>query len=153
MTTSLEISCPHCVQRNRLPADRIAHNPSCGKCHQALLDSPLTATHRTIADLTRQVHLPVLVDFWAPWCAPCRGFAPTFQAASARFAGQAVFAKVDTEAEPALGQTFGIRSIPTLIVFFAGREQERVSGALPAADLDRLVRLAIERSRAGRAGA
>jgi thioredoxin 2 len=80
------------------------------------------------------------VDFWAPWCAPCRGFAPTFKAAAGRFAGQAIFAKVDTEAQPALGQQFNIRAIPTLVTFAGGREAGRVSGALPAGELDRLIR-------------
>jgi thioredoxin 2 len=136
----MEVRCPHCSQRNRLPVDRIAQAPSCGKCRQLLLDAPLAADPATLAALISQPHLPVLVDFWAPWCAPCRGFAPTFEAAAARFAGQALFAKVDTEAQPTLGQQYNIRAIPTLLTFVGGRESGRVSGALPAGDLDRLIR-------------
>jgi thioredoxin 2 len=144
----MEIACPHCSQRNRIPDERIAQGPSCGKCHQPLLDAPVSTSHRTFTDLVSQPQLPVLVDFWAPWCAPCRSFAPTFKAAAASFAGQAIFAKVDTEAEPELGQQYGIRSIPTLVAFSNGREIGRVSGALPAGDLDRMIRQVIERAAA-----
>jgi thioredoxin 2 len=144
----MEIACPHCSQRNRIPDERVAQGPSCGKCHQQLLDAPVSTSHRTFMDLVSQPQLPVLVDFWAPWCAPCRSFAPTFKAAAARFAGQAIFAKVDTETEPELGQKYGIRSIPTLVAFSNGREIGRVSGALPAGDLDRMIRQVIERASA-----
>ena len=149
----MEIACPHCSQRNRLPQDRLAQGPSCGKCHQPLLDAPITVNQQGFAALVSQPHLPVLVDFWAPWCAPCRGFAPTFKAAAGKFAGQAIFAKVDTEAEHGLGQQFGIRSIPTLVAFSSGREVGRVSGALPGAELERLVRQVIERAGAAHPGA
>jgi len=142
----MDLACPHCSQKNRVPDDRIAQQPSCGKCHQPLLDAPLALDQRSFEALVAQPRLPVLVDFWAPWCAPCRGFAPTFKAAAGRFAGEAVFAKVDTEEQPELGQQFGIRSIPTLVAFSHGREIGRVSGALPAGDLERLVRQVIERA-------
>jgi thioredoxin 2 len=145
----MELSCPHCSQRNRLPADRLAQGPSCGKCHQPLLSAPLTANRTVLSDLIGQPRLPVVVDFWAPWCGPCRGFAPTFKAAASRSGGQVVFAKVDTEAEPELGQQYQIRSIPTLLTFIGGREAGRISGALPAADLERLVQQAIRTSAAG----
>ena len=142
----MEITCPHCSQRNRVPPGKAGQSPSCGKCQQPLLDAPIAAGQRTFGDLITQSDLPILVDFWAPWCAPCRGFSPTFKAAAGRYAGKALFVKVDTEAEPALGQQFSIRSIPTLAAFSGGREISRVSGALPAAELDRLVRQMIDRS-------
>lgn len=149
MTSSLEIACPRCSQRNRLPAARVGQAPACGKCHRLLLDLPVTATRRNLSDLLVQTHLPLVVDFWAPWCAPCRGFAPAFEAAAARFAGQTLFVKVDTAAEQSLAQQFNIRSIPTLVVFSGGREIRRLSGALPAAELEGLVRQTIADFHAG----
>jgi thioredoxin 2 len=140
----MELACPHCSQRNRLPVERVAQEPSCGKCHQPLLDAPVAVGPKALAALIAQPHLPVVVDFWAPWCAPCRTFAPTFAAAAKRFSGQALFLKVDTEAEPFLGQQFNIRSIPTLATFVGGKEKNRVSGALPAAELDRLIRQSVD---------
>ncbi len=136
----MEISCPHCGQRNRAPASRFAQEVSCGKCHQALLAGPIDVDQAGLTELIEQSAVPVLVDFWAPWCGPCRSFAPTFKAAASQFGGQVVFAKLDTEANQAVGQQFNIRSIPTLAAFFQGKELSRVSGALPAADLERLIK-------------
>ena len=149
----MQLACPHCSQRNRVPAERLAQDPACGKCHQPLLNAPVDAERGTLAELLSQEQLPVLVDFWAPWCAPCRGFAPTFKTAAERFAGSAVFAKVNTEADPGLGQQYNIRAIPTLLAFFNGREIGRVSGALPAPELERLVRQTVERARSSPANA
>ena len=142
----MQITCPHCSQRNRLPANRLAQEPACGKCHEPLLDAPVDAGALNFAELVSQQQLPVLVDFWAPWCAPCRSFAPTFKAAAEKFTGDAIFAKVDTEAEPDLGRQFNIRSIPTLVAFFKGQELARISGALSAAELERMVRQIVERA-------
>ena len=136
----MEISCPHCAQRNRVPADRLADQPTCGRCRRSLLDAPVAADEALLAELLAQPRLPVLVDFWAPWCGPCVGFAPTFAIAAGRHAGRLVFAKVNTEAEPALAQRFLIRAIPTLAWFVGGREAGRLTGALPPAELDRVIR-------------
>ena len=136
----MEIACPHCGQRNRVPTERLAQGPVCGKCREPLLSGPVNADAQQLAELIAQDSLPVLVDFWAPWCGPCVGFAPTFKAAAAKYGGQLVFAKVDTEAHQAVGMRHNIRSIPTLASFRQGRELGRISGALPPAQLDQLVR-------------
>ena len=136
----MEIACPHCGQRNRVPAERLAQGPVCGKCREALLSAPVNAGPELLAALIAQDSLPVLVDFWAPWCGPCVGFAPTFKAAAAKYGGRVVFAKVDTEAHQAVGAQHNIRSIPTLASFRKGRELGRISGALPPAQLEQLVR-------------
>ncbi len=136
----MEIVCPHCGQRNRLPAERLAQGPVCGKCREALLSAPVNAGPELLAALIAQDSLPVLLDFWAPWCGPCVGFAPTFKAAAAKYGGRVVFAKLDTEAHQAVGAQHNIRSIPTLASFRKGRELGRISGALPPAQLEQLVR-------------
>ena len=136
----MEIACPHCGQRNRVHAERLAQGPVCGKCREALLSAPVNAGPELLAALIAQDSLPVLVDFWAPWCGPCVGFAPTFKAAAAKYGGRVVFAKVDTEAHQAVGAQHNIRSIPTLASFRKGRELGRISGALPPAQLEQLVR-------------
>ena len=136
----MEIACPHCGQRNRVPAERLAQGPVCGKCREALLSAPVNAGPELLAALIAQDSLPVLVDFWAPWCGPCVGFAPTFKAAAAKYGGRVVFAKVDTEAHQAVGAQHNIRSIPTLASYRKGRELGRISGALPPAQLEQLVR-------------
>lgn len=135
----MEISCPHCAQRNRIAPAKLAANAVCGKCREPLLNAPLDIDGHDLEELIEDSALPLLVDFWAPWCAPCRGFAPTFKAAAAKFGGQLLFVKLDTEAHPAAGHAFNIRSIPTLAVFHRGQELGRVSGALPMPSLQKLI--------------
>ncbi|MCJ0825515.1 thioredoxin TrxC [Luteimonas sp. 50] len=141
MTDPLLVACPHCQSLNRVPAGRLDARPDCGRCHQPLftgqplaLDAPGFTAH------VERGQLPVLVDFWAPWCGPCRMMAPQFEQAAAQLEPRVRLAKVDTEAQPALGNRFGIRSIPTLALFHHGRELARQAGAMGAADIVRWTR-------------
>lgn len=135
----IQLNCPHCHTANRIPEERLADHPVCGSCRQPLLDAVHAMDASTLPQALGQSALPVIVDFWAPWCAPCRSFAPTFATAAQRHGGKLLFTKVDTEAEQAIGVRFQIRSIPTLAVFQGGQELGRVSGALPPAQLESLI--------------
>ena len=131
MSDALLIACPHCHRKNRVPAARLAEGGVCGGCKAPLFVAKSVALTAATFDAHSGSDLPLVVDFWAPWCGPCRQFAPVFEQAAARLEPQVQLAKVDTEAEPALAQRFAIRSIPTLMIFRQGREVARMSGALP----------------------
>lgn len=131
MSTPLSVPCPHCAALNRVPEDRLGQHPVCGRCKQPLFEGkPVALTAANFDAVAGRGELPVVIDFWAPWCGPCLSFAPVFAEAAASLEPQLRLAKVDTEAQPALAQRFGIRSIPTLLVLRNGKEIARQAGAL-----------------------
>jgi thioredoxin 2 len=127
----MHIVCPRDGAVNRVPAERLAEGPRCGKCHQPLFEGAPMALSGANFDLhAGRSDLPLLVDFWAPWCGPCRAMAPAFEKAAALLEPRMRLAKVNTEDEPQIASRFGIRSIPTLILFKGGQEVARQPGAL-----------------------
>jgi thioredoxin 2 len=141
MDASTHIACAHCGATNRVPSARLSQDPVCGRCGRELLDGqPLELTELNFDTVVSRTELPVLVDFWAPWCGPCRMMAPAFEQAAAQLKGQALLVKVNSDDNPGLSQRYGIRSIPTLVKLQAGREQARQSGAIPASAIVTLAR-------------
>jgi len=141
MSDNLHVVCPHCDAVNRLPAQRLGERPTCGQCRLALFTGqPLELTARNFDRHIGRGDLPVVVDFWAPWCGPCRSMAPAFARAAGELEPEVRLAKVDTESQQQLAARFNIRSIPTLTMFRSGREIARQSGAVDAATLRRWIR-------------
>ncbi len=136
----MRVICPHCLSVNNIPQKESYKKANCGKCKQSLLDNkPVELTNANFDEVVVNSDIPVIIDFWAPWCGPCKMMAPVFEKTAQNFALKTLFAKVNTENEQNLGARFGIRSIPTLIIFKNGKEVERVSGALDATSLSSLV--------------
>ena len=131
--STINVVCPHCFKINRLPKKDHYKKANCGYCKQSLLDNkPVEVDAEKLAHFLAGSDLPVVVDFWAPWCGPCRMMAPNFSQAAAQMPLKAQFLKVNTEENPQVGAQYGIRSIPTMILFKNGQEVDRISGALSA---------------------
>jgi len=140
MSDVMHIVCPHCQAVNRIPVGRLDEGPGCGKCHRPLFTGqPLELDGNAFQRHLQRNDLPLLVDFWAPWCGPCKMMAPHFAQAAAQLEPHVRLVKVNTEVEQQLGAQLGIRSIPTLALFRGGRELARQAGAMGTADIVRWV--------------
>jgi thioredoxin 2 len=140
--------CPSCGQKNRIAYSRLRAETRCGKCHTSItppgepIETPDAATFDAAI---AQSDLPIVVDFWAPWCGPCRMVAPELAKVASRHAGDYLILKVNTDAIPELGERFKIRSIPTMALFGGGREVGRTAGARPAADIEAFIESSLAR--------
>jgi len=131
----MQVACPHCLTRNRVPDARLDEGPRCGHCHEPLLPATPTAIDgEALARFTRGTELPVVADFWAEWCGPCKMMAPAFAEAARQRPGVR-FVKVDTDAAPDVSARHGIRGIPTVMLFRGGKEAARMSGAVSTGQL------------------
>ena len=136
MTQPVLVVCPTCNTINRIPADKMVADPVCGKCSKSIFTgTPMELNGGNFKQHISRNEIPVVVDFWAPWCGPCKMMAPWFKEAAQKMEPRVRFAKVDTEQNQGLGNQFGIRSIPTLMLFRNGKEIARKAGALQAAQI------------------
>lgn len=135
----MRVVCPHCKSVNNIPVKESYKKANCGKCKKSLLETkPMELTDSSFDEVIVNSDIPVIVDFWAPWCGPCKMMGPNFERSASKFPLKALYTKVNTENEQNLGARFGIRSIPTIIVFKNSKEVHRVSGALDEVSLNNL---------------
>ncbi|MES2676377.1 MAG: thioredoxin TrxC [Pseudomonadota bacterium] len=140
---TLQINCPHCFSTNRVPEARLGDKPVCGKCKKPLfMAKALEINPGNVAATLGKNDIPVLVDCWAPWCGPCKSFAPVFEQAAGILEPKLRLAKLNTELVPSIAQRWAIRSIPTLILFKQGKEAQRISGAMTLPQLQQWLRSA-----------
>ena len=139
-TPRVTVRCQFCQTWNRLDTARVVDRPKCGKCGKPiLLDRPLKLDDESFGRTVAEAEIPMLVDFYADWCGPCKIMAPAIDALAAKYTGKAIVAKLDTDRATAISQQYGVRSIPTSIVFIDGREVARAAGALPLAKLEEML--------------
>lgn len=141
----IKLSCPSCAKTNQLPANKLEQKPKCGSCHNKLFQGiPIELNSSNFSKVIANTEIPVVVDFWAEWCGPCKIMRPIFEQVASQLEPNVRFAKLNTEAAPAIASQFGIRSIPTLIIFNSGKEIARQSGALDAGNLKQFIQFNIK---------